>query len=311
MKKLLKVAIILFVIIIFIFGLTLFSKKGHKIKIIENIRQTIRNQLEEVSNKSDEANSNITIVDITGLVAGKAFEHDCQLYLISNYNETNHWNECRLCYKKYDIEAHNLIDNGWILGNENNCHDDNVHKFSCNCGYNTENSIGKKNHLSRYQQDLNSYSGYNYCDACKTARNDHKCYNSSNGKRITCNNLGTCSICGYTYTYINGQCGTYDKDDEKYSSEDLYCDCGCNTYVGHVNYNYIEKISNNVYKYYTSITMLDGANYSKFDIVSDFGNAVSITSSPSINGTTWSNVVTITFNNYVEKKRKNSSSIYR
>jgi len=97
-----------------------------------------------------ESESDITTIDATGVLPGDVDNHVCSEYYISEYDETNHWNRCKICDKEYDKVAHSLKDNGWSEGSASNCNESNVHKFSCDCGYSISNTTGRSEHSWNY-----------------------------------------------------------------------------------------------------------------------------------------------------------------
>lgn len=40
-----------------------------------------------------------TTVDITGLATGTEISHDCNKYLLTKYDTSNHWQQCSICGK--------------------------------------------------------------------------------------------------------------------------------------------------------------------------------------------------------------------
>ena len=140
-----------------------------------------------------------TIIDLTDLATGKEISHDCNLYLNTQYDTAQHWKECSVCHKKFNIASHSYKDNGWTGGNANNCASTNVHQFSCSCGYGYTNTAGRKDHTwsdVHYQNDW--YNPLRTCLYCHANIFVHDC-KKSNGSLISCSNPGTCALCGHTY----------------------------------------------------------------------------------------------------------------
>ena len=295
-------------IVVAIAGLVMYSEKVHKIGFIENIKHAIEEQINP-SARSTEA-SDVTIVDVTGIMPGDVGSHVCSEYYISKYDETNHWNECKICGKEYDKVAHNFVDNGWTAGSSNSCVEDNVHQFSCACGYGYTNIIGRKEH---HYVSVNLLQGsylWKACDVCWTVFDREFCY-KEDGTRITCKNPGRCVYCNYNYGVntsghfmginFNAMNKPFNEPMVSEIDEDGNANCAiCGEYLAHINYNYVEKVSDNVFKYYTSITVPDGAVYNNVRLEGDILNVTSVSNTPTITGNTWNNVLTITLNQKIE-----------
>ncbi len=285
MKKIFKI-----IAIILILGvLALFYSKINKISLIENIRQKIA-QKEEIQNIND-----ITTIDVTDLEDNTNIEHE-HIYK-TNYDKNSHWEECTICNQKRNEQIHSYTSS-WTMGSANDCNPKNVLRKVCTCGYIEETTEGRKAHSMRYDNNNGSYSGYSICKNClQYTTNSHKCKNS-NGI-ITCLNLGKCSICNYTYSSSTAIHYQYYYSDNELKENNRYCVI-CNTYIGQVNRCELIKETDNVYKLYTSMTAPSGAVYSSTTCYQYFGNNVSVSNSISRNGTTWNNVLTITFNGHNE-----------
>ena len=145
-------------------------------------------------------------VDVTNLVRGDLVNHVCSDYLIVKYDSSKHWNECSLCGKKYNEASHSLVDAGWTGGSANICAVSNVHKYTCICGYSTSNTTGKKAHtFTGASISYGGYCRYQHCTSCNQNIVDHYCYDSNN-KRINCENLKKCAICGHDYFANKDSC---------------------------------------------------------------------------------------------------------
>ena len=140
-----------------------------------------------------------TVIDLTDLAAGDEISHDCNLYLNTQYDTIQHWKECSVCGKRFNITNHSYKDNGWTGGSANNCSESNVHQFVCSCGYGYNNSIGRKEHIwgdTHYQIDW--YCPLMKCTYCRKEIHVHDC-KKADGSFIDCSNPGTCVLCGHTY----------------------------------------------------------------------------------------------------------------
>lgn len=196
-KKVLKGSLIAIVLLIAtICGLFVYSEKVRKIELIENAKNAVGELVADLRTDTSE----VTIVDVTGLIRGEEIEHE-HAY-ITKFDANNHWNECKICYEKFNIEEHTLVDNGWIMGSANNCNENNVHKFSCTCGYNNSNNNGRKSHTWTSEWNPDGCYKRDYCTSCRESKFDHYCI-LSDGSTITCTNLGTCKICNHTWNSSN------------------------------------------------------------------------------------------------------------
>ncbi len=289
MKKIFK--LIAIVVIILILGiLTLFCSKVGKISLIEKIKQKIA-KTEEI-----ETVNGVTRIDITNLKDSGIIEHE---HILKKMNdEKKHWNECTICGKKENVENHEYADNGWTMGNS--CSEKNVHKFNCACGYGYETTEQRTPH-NLLMNDTEVFTGFDWCSVCHAHLNRHNCA-KSDGSRINCLNLGTCVVNGHGYTYTKSDFKARHSGDN-INSIDLnqICCNYCNSYLGKVNYNYIEKISDTVFKHYSSVTVADNVKYDIMSQDSYFGGNSRIKNdSTSVNGTTWSQVNTITITAHTE-----------
>lgn len=237
----------------------------------------------------------ITTVDLTDLFTGDASSHDCNDYLVSKYDSTNHWKECSVCKKKFDVVAHNIVDNGWSMGSANVCNPNNKHRFSCSCGYSYTSVKGRKSHHLTPMQNTAAYIAGSICDVCYYSPSGHHCV-KSDGSLISCKNLGTCKICGYTYTvpYHHVKELIYNAGD------DVYCMTGGEK-LCHVNYNYIVRETPTTFKYYVSITVPSGYTFVNDNAFTNDSNVI-VSDSVKTTGTTWTNVQTVTYNGYSEAK---------
>lgn len=259
--------------------------------------ENITVELPEVIETTDIRNllktaSDITVVDVTGLILGKETQHE-HLWK-TMYDETNHWEECTVCGEKNNIQIHSYKDNGWLRGTKDTCYSDNMHVFICDCGYSYETSEGRKEHVWFQANNDNTYS---YCETCRgcnqsISRNSHQC-KKSDGSDITCINLGRCSICGYNYTK-----GKHCVIVEPNETDEVSCYI-CNTNLGKINYNYVINVGEGIYEHHTSLTVPNGTVYNnKEDYTYD--SAITTSSISNFNGTTWTNVRTIKYNSHSE-----------
>lgn len=123
MKKILKIIAILFIFLLLITTLFLFSRKIN----ITNIKQIITSKLNSESSTA----SNVTVVDVTNLDSNIAIEHEH--IFKSQYDDTNHWEECIICNNKQNIVTH-TFKTSWASGKES-CIRTNSYVKNCICGF--------------------------------------------------------------------------------------------------------------------------------------------------------------------------------
>lgn len=67
----------------------------------------------DISVMEVEASNDTTIVDVTGLATGAETSHDCNKYLTSKYNTSQHWQECTVCGKIVGSKSnHSFVTTG-------------------------------------------------------------------------------------------------------------------------------------------------------------------------------------------------------
>ena len=116
----------------------------------------------------------------------------------SKYDTTNHWEYCTVCGITQNVTAHVYTDH-WYLGSES-CNAYNYNTKTCSCGY---SYIYRKPHnTSTWKTAPADWVHYKHCTSCGAWLTSQGCY-KSDGTAITCTNLGTCVVCGYTYTRPN------------------------------------------------------------------------------------------------------------
>ncbi len=282
-RSLFKIIVMMLVFILLFVGLFLFSEKIYKLEFIESIKKAINEKV------IDEDEENITIVDVTNISMQDGFNHECVLF--TKYNEQEHWKECKICGEKKEVSKHRLNDNGWTMGNS--CNISNVHKFTCVCGYKYETQDGKASCNMVWNNWSSEYSGGYYCSKCGRLDNLHLC--KRNGIRITCSNLGTCSVCGYNYVSKGMHCDGSNGD----NGGKRYCMI-CNKYIGKLEESYLQRQSDLVYKYVCKFTTLTDFNYSHILKSSSAGDNVTIITDMTNSGNIYTITATLTFNKHTE-----------
>ena len=142
-------------------------------------------------------------VDITGLETGLDVQHSH--ILIQQNDQTNHWKECVICHKKFNIQQHDIVRSG----SENMCNSWIIE--SCKvCGYEkSRQHVGHKLILqsNRFTNTATYWHSKYECQVCKQltceaddgTKSIEWCTDSS-GNRISCANRKKCVVCGYDYS---------------------------------------------------------------------------------------------------------------
>ncbi len=282
-RNLIKMIIIALILISILGAVMWYSKSINKLLLIENIKQAINEE------------NNITTIDVTGIELGKETEHE-HIYK-TVYDEEKHWEECTACGEKNNISNHEYIDQGWIMGNS--CDESNMHKFNCECGYNYKISEGRKTHNMIISNNFTSYAKEESCTNCTLHKKIHQCI-KSDGTEINCMNLGTCAICGYTYSTSRAyHVLVISRDSNDIEEKEMFCS-KCKINMGTLKYMRMIKESNTNYKFQVEIVVPDGAKYIQNPNFSTIGGNVSYNLVPNINGNVWSTELTININEYRE-----------
>lgn len=142
-------------------------------------------------------------VDITGLETGLDVQHNH--ILIQQNDQTNHWKECVICHKKFNIHQHTIVKSG----SENMCNSWIIE--SCQvCGYEkSRRHVGHKlvfqgtgfTNTATYWHSKYTCQvcGQSTCEADDGTKSIEWC-TDSNGNRINCANRKKCVVCGYDYS---------------------------------------------------------------------------------------------------------------
>ncbi len=262
-KKVLMV--IIFLIVLIAFFLTFFT-----ILPIENIKKTLGIQTSKI-NDIDE----ITVIDVTNLDSNINIDHE-HIY-ITEYDETNHWEKCKICGEIQNKIQHS-ITRTWAMGKET-CRASNYCTDTCQCGYSKigyrpcvwkgtiSGGYGGNSHVKicsvcgveiRKGYYLNSYgNGKLYeVDTREECR-------SANGNKVNCANPGTCTTCKF---YYNGQHVLYNYNGE-------ICCYGCDKKFG----TYSQEITRGTdvpatYKIITNVVLSNGAKYTRLWTVQEYPN---------------------------------------
>ena len=154
----------------------------------------IENKKQIQSSLSIEDYDNAKEIDVTNLYLGDVVSHNCNLYLGTNYDTKNHWDECTICGKKFNIASHSYFSY-WILGNS--CSPSNKLKHICNCGYFYETAN------TRSHGTIINYCNTAYCArACSVCSYVTQYFGTAHydvyGRKLGCTTgiSGTCRNCG-------------------------------------------------------------------------------------------------------------------
>ena len=141
--------------------------------------------------------SGITSIDLTGLATGSDASHT-HIYE-KKYNTTKHWEECWICGAKRNESNHHLTTTDYSWGYQT-CYPGNTYTKYCTdgCGYSFTTKDACVDNNNYVNEELR-YLHHSNCQNCGVWMNDTGC-TDKNGNRLNCKNLGTCVICGYTYT---------------------------------------------------------------------------------------------------------------
>lgn len=152
----------------------------------------------QIISESIAANTRVAIktVDLTDIVTGTDMEHS-HIYE-KKYNNDIHWEECFICHDKINLRAHNLRTTNYSWGYQS-CNPTNNYTKYCadGCGY----QVTMKDACDLRNQYITASERYLHHDDCKNCGEwiEHEWCTDSNGNRLSCQNLGTCVICGHTY----------------------------------------------------------------------------------------------------------------
>lgn len=135
-------------------------------------------------------------VDITGLATGAETSHDCNKYLTSKYNTSQHWQECTVCGKLIGSKTNHSFATTGTAG----CNLGLGYQYrQCSCGYSYR--LDKTPHSSNGSWIAcgDRHGHYQYCTECHVWSQYGYCVNAS-GQRLGCSTgvSGTCAVC-HTY----------------------------------------------------------------------------------------------------------------
>ena len=272
-KKLIKIFLPIIFMIFLIIALIMFFKSKYNINLFENMKV-----LSKVQNQQENDTSDITVLDVTGIMPGEETQHE-HIYK-TMYDEGKHWEECMSCGKIQNETVHSFTTK-WALGFES-CNQNNYYTNTCECGY---SYIGHKTCFwngSAYSQG-GYYGGFFHSRTCSVSNHkgaicdsyylNNKLYSAeyntfatnfphfqychtSDGKILTCKNLGTCCECKRVYSapqhYIYA-------DSSDCELKCRVCNESFGTYLGTINRNSDTPGTytiNNTYRFTDNVTFL-------------------------------------------------------
>lgn len=114
----------------------------------------------------------------------------------TKYDDKNHWEYCTVCGEKRNVTAHVFTETKERTSTAS-C-DHYIHYYSCKCGY---HYMYKKPHQieAEWHGSGSRLVDHKNCINCGVWTQQAACQDAS-GKKIGCNNPGTCIRCGYTAT---------------------------------------------------------------------------------------------------------------
>ena len=114
----------------------------------------------------------------------------------TKYDDKNHWEYCTVCGEKRNVTAHVFTETKERTSTAS-C-DHYIHYYSCKCGY---HYMYKKPHQieAEWHGSGSRLVDHKNCINCGVWTQQAACQDAS-GKKIGCNNPGTCVRCGYTAT---------------------------------------------------------------------------------------------------------------
>ena len=140
-----------------------------------------------------EASNNTTIIDITGLATGAETSHDCNKYLTSKYNTSQHWKECTVCGKIVGSKSnHSFVTTGTA-----GCNLGLGYQYrQCSCGYSYRLDKTPHSHNGSWIACSDRHGHFQYCTQCSIWTQYGSCVNAS-GQRLGCSTgiSGTCVVC--------------------------------------------------------------------------------------------------------------------
>ncbi len=200
------------------------------------------------------------------LASETTVEHVCSNYYVSKYDTTNHWNECSICGKKYNVVAHTYTET-WTMGES--CHPDNKLNHICLCGYSYQTNNTREHNLKPLNTNTEQYNHYQECNVCRMRVVSERC-KKEDGSRINCDNLGTCATCNHVYSEIR-HAGAFALDGR---APDIKCTF-CKKLVGTLSNIEVSYPSANIFEYSFDFSIPSNGYFDDdFNLINDNLNRV-------------------------------------
>lgn len=166
---------------------------------ITPISQAISEQIVNSTKIAADPKVGVTTIDLTGLAMGSEASHT-HIYE-KKYDASAHWDQCWICNRVINRQAHNITRTDYTWGYQT-CYPGNTYTIYCadGCGY-SQVTKDPCNSNNKYENVELRYLHHANCTQCGVWMEQAGC-TDSNGNRITCQNLGTCVVCGHKYTEV-------------------------------------------------------------------------------------------------------------
>lgn len=202
-----KIAILLVLIVLAV--IVALINKDNISQIGEKIGDTIKIFSSDTVYQTE---NGISSIDLTDLVTGDDVMHT-HIYE-KKYDDTYHWDECFICGDIQNKEEHHKTTSG-----TGTCGTYLTDYCTDGCGYSVQTYVDheieyfpKDEIYDESGKNTNTHTYYHRIGKCKKCESasatdsegnntTQGCYDSE-GKRISCDNRGICSICGYDYSKL-------------------------------------------------------------------------------------------------------------
>ncbi len=188
------------------------------------------------------------------LASDATVEHICSNYYVSKYDTTNHWNECSICKKKYNVVAHTYTET-WTMGES--CSTANKCNHVCSCGYSYQTN-NTREHDFQSTTDADLYRHHEECRVCTYNKSSEKC-TKEDGSRINCDNLGTCTVCKHVYSQVRHWAIVSVRNGA--GNGDVKCG-SCNKYIGTISNLVTNYSSSNIFEFSYDLSVRNTGNFS-------------------------------------------------
>lgn len=198
------------------------------------------------------------------LASETTVEHICSNYYVSKYDTTNHWDECSICKKKYNVVAHTYTET-WTMGDS--CSSANKCNHICACGYSYQTNNTREHKNIKTGTNTNRIAHWKQCGDCNTEILDEVC-RKEDGSLINCNNLGTCSVCGHVYDKVDHYAAASNEGGDGAVTCML-----CGMYIGKVSNKESKSVSNTI-EFSYDFTVSDGGDFNSSSLDTYIGNGI-------------------------------------